>query len=164
MLPAAHMRIALDGEAYSYPEFIMWYGQHAQTMWNCAVESESHTFGKLLEEAQTYNEALRQMLTSGEEKAVAAAKAAGLKIEALRAEVVIARAAEAQATSALAAIDAELHEDIRRIREMLAADLWVDFTEGNDYVEYGCYSNCELCRGLLDRIVVVVEKLRCGTI
>ena len=110
MLPAAHMRIALDGEAYSYPEFIKWYGKHAQTMWNCAVESESHTFGKLLQEAET--------------------------------EVARARAAEDQAASALAAIDAKLHEDIRRIREMFAAYQWSVFTEGNANVENDCYSSC----------------------
>ena len=151
MLPAAHMRIALDGEADSYPEFIMWYGKHAQTMWNCAVESESHTFGKLLEEAEKYNEALRQMLTIGEEKAVAAAKAAGLKIEALEAEVARARAAEDQAASALAAIDAKLHEDIRRIREMFAACQWSVFTEGNDDDEHDCYYICRMCQILIDR-------------
>ena len=155
MLPAAHMRIALDGEAYSYPEFIIWYGQDAQTMWNCAVESESHTFGKLLEEAEKYNEALSQMLTIGEEKAVAAAKAAGLKIEALRDEV-----AKAQATSALAAIDAELHEDIRRIREMFAAYLWSVFTEGNDDDELCRCSSCSLCRGVFERCFEYMR--RCG--
>ena len=160
MLPAAHMRIALDSEAYSYPEFIIWYGQDAQTMWNCAVESESHTFGKLLEEAETYNEALSQMLTIGEEKAVAAAKAAGLKIEELRAEVARARAAKAQATSALAAIDAELHEDIRRIREMFAAYLWSVFTEGNDDVELCRCSSCSLCRGVFEHCFV--DMRRCG--
>ena len=153
MLPAAHMRIALDGEAYSYPEFIMWYGQHAQTMWNCAVESESHTFGKLLEEAETYNEALSQMLTIGEEKAVAAAKAAGLKIEALRAEVARARAAKAQATSALAAIDAELHEEIRWFGGMIAADRWYAFTEGIDDDEHDCYYSCRMCQILIDHWV-----------
>ena len=156
------MRIALDGEAYSYPEFIIWYGQDAQTMWNCAVESESHTFGKLLDEAKTYNEALRQMLTIGEEKAVAAAKAAGLKIEALRAEVARARAAEAQAARALAAKDAELHEDIIWFRGMMAADLWDAFTAGNTDVEYGCYGNtdvdarCRLCSGFFDRWIFAV--------
>ena len=155
MLPAAHMRIALDGEAYSYPEFIIWYGQDAQTMWNCAVESESHTFGKLLEEAEKYNEALSQMLTIGEEKAVAAAKAAGPKIEALRDEV-----AKAQATSALAAIDAELHEDIRRIREMFAAYQWSVFTEGNDDDELCRCSSCSLCRGVFEHCFV--DMRRCG--
>ena len=148
MLPAAHMRIALDGEAYSYPEFIIWYGQDAQTMWNCAVESESHTFGKLLEEAEKYNEALSQMLTIGEEKAVAAAKAAGLKIEALRDEV-----AKAQATSALAAIDAEFHEDIRWFGGMIAADRWYAFTEGIDDDEHDCYCSCRMCQILIDHWV-----------
>ena len=153
MLPAAHMRIALDGEAYSYPEFIIWYGQDAQTMWNCAVESEFHTFGKLLEEAEKYNEALRQMLTIGEEKAVAAAKAAGLKIEELGAEVARARVAEDQAASALAAIDAKLHEDIRRIREMFAAYQWSVFTEGNDDDELCRCSSCRMGQILIDRWV-----------
>ena len=160
MLPAAHMRIALDGEADSYPEFIMWYGKHAQTMWNCAVESEFHTCGKLLQEAETYIEALRQMLTTGEEKAVAAAKAAGLKIEALGAEVARARAAEDQAASALAAIDAKLHEDIRRIREMFAAYQWSVFTEGNDDDELCRCSSCSLCRGVFERCFEYMR--RCG--
>ena len=128
MLPAAHMRIALDGEAYSYPEFIMWYGKHAQTMWNCAVESESHTFGKLLQEAET--------------------------------EVARARAAEDQAASALAAIDAKLHEDIRRIREMFAAYQWSVFTEGNDDDELCRCSSCSLCRGVFERCFE--DMRRCG--
>ena len=122
-------------------------------MWNCAVESESHTFGKLLQEAETYIEALRQMLTTGEEKAVAAAKAAGLKIEALGAEVARARAAEDQAASALAAIDAKLHEDIRRIREMFAAYQWSVFTEGNDDDELCRCSSCRMGQILIDRWV-----------
>ena len=128
MLPAAHMRIALDGEAYSYPEFIIWYGQDAQTMWNCAVESESHTFGKLLQEAET--------------------------------EVARARAAEDQAASALAAIDAKLHEDIRRIREMFAAYQWSVFTEGNDDDELCRCSSCSLCRGVFERCFEYMR--RCG--
>ena len=128
MLPAAHMRIALDGEAYSYPEFIKWYGKHAQTMWNCAVESESHTFGKLLQEAET--------------------------------EVARARAAEDQAASALAAIDAKLHEDIRRIREMFAAYQWSVFTEGNDDDELCRCSSCSLCRGVFERCFEYMR--RCG--
>ena len=128
MLPAAHMRIALDGEADSYPEFIMWYGKHAQTMWNCAVESESHTFGKLLQEAET--------------------------------EVARARAAEDQAASALAAIDAKLHEDIRRIREMFAAYQWSVFTEGNDDDELCRCSSCSLCRGVFERCFE--DMRRCG--
>ena len=122
------MRIALDGEAYSYPEFIMWYGKHAQTMWNCAVESESHTFGKLLQEAET--------------------------------EVARARAAEDQAASALAAIDAKLHEDIRRIREMFAAYQWRVFTEGNDDDELCRCSSCSLCRGVFERCFEYMR--RCG--
>ena len=128
MLPAAHMRIALDGEAYSYPKFIKWYGKHAQTMWNCAVESESHTFGKLLQEAET--------------------------------EVARARAAEDQAASALAAIDAKLHEDIRRIREMFAAYQWSVFTEGNDDDELCRCSSCSLCRGVFERCFEYMR--RCG--
>ena len=122
------MRIALDGEAYSYPEFIKWYGKHAQTMWNCAVESESHTFGKLLQEAET--------------------------------EVARARAAEDQAASALAAIDAKLHEDIRRIREMFAAYQWSVFTEGNDDDELCRCSSCSLCRGVFERCFEYMR--RCG--
>ena len=79
--------------------------------------------------------------------------AAGLKIEALEAEVARARAAEDQAASALAAIDAKLHEDIRRIREMFAAYQWSVFTEGNDDDELCRCSSCRMGQILIDRWV-----------
>ena len=86
--------------------------------------------------------------------------AAGLKIEALEAEVARARAAEDQAASALAAIDAKLHEDIRRIREMFAAYQWSVFTEGNDDDELCRCSSCSLCRGVFERCFE--DMRRCG--